>query len=258
MVDSWTGSARVEFLDIDFDLATGTQALQRVSARGPDEPFVYVVTPNVDHVVRLQRRRSDLWPVYRSAWMCLCDSRILARLAWLAGVRLKVAPGSDLTADIFRRGLASEDRIAILGGGLSLVADLKRAFGLTNIIQYDPPMGFIRDRQEVDRAVKFIVSARARYSFLAVGSPQQEIIAYQVARSGAGCGVGLCVGASLDFLLGREVRAPRMLQRMGLEWLFRLILNPQRLWVRYLVAAPKIFLVFMDWRRRMATRTAVE
>ena len=223
-----------------------------ISKRGRGEPFAYVVTPNTDHVVRLHHRRSDLWPVYRSAWMTLCDSRILARLARLVGLALPVVPGSDLTVDLFRNVIRDEDRIAILGGDDAMVAELCRKYGLTNVAHHNPPMGFVRETIEVARAIEFLISAHARYSFIAVGSPQQEIIAYHVARSGAATGIGLCVGASLEFLIGRQIRAPRAVQWLGLEWMFRLISSPRRLWRRYLVEGPEIISVFTHWRQRLA------
>jgi exopolysaccharide biosynthesis WecB/TagA/CpsF family protein len=241
--------ANAEFLDIRFDTVDEAQAMAMIAARGPNAPFAYVVTPNVDHVVRLHRHRSDLWPVYRRAWLTLCDSRILAGLARQVGLRLPVVPGSDLTQHMVCHAIAPGDRIAILGGGASIVHELRAAYGFRDIVHYDPPMGFARDSAEVARAAEFLIAARARYSFLAVGSPQQEIVARHVEKSGRAIGTGLCIGASLDFLVGRQTRAPRLMQRLGMEWLFRLLSSPRRLWRRYLVDGPAIFALFTSWRR---------
>ncbi len=241
-----------EFLDVNFDLVTRARVQATIVEREPGEPFAYIVTPNVDHVVRLQNTRSDLWSAYRLAWMTLCDSRILARLARFAGLVLPVVPGSDLTMDLFRTGIRSDDRIAILGGDNHMVAELRRRHGLTNVVHHVPPMGFIDNAVEVSRALEFLITSHARYSFIAIGSPQQEIVAYKVARSGKATGIGLCIGASLEFLIGRQVRAPKAFQMLGLEWMFRLLLSPRRLWRRYLVEGPNILLVFANWRRRLA------
>jgi exopolysaccharide biosynthesis WecB/TagA/CpsF family protein len=243
------GPASAEFLDLRFDRLDEAQAVAMIAARSADAPFAYVVTPNVDHVVRLHHRRSDLWPAYRGAWLTLCDSRVLKALAQWAGLGLPVVPGSDLTRQLVRHAIAPGDRIAILGGGTSIVEALRAAYGLTDIAHYDPPMGFARDPAEVARAAEFLIGARARYSFLAVGSPQQEIVARQVELSGRAVGTGLCIGASLDFLVGRQTRAPRLMQAMGMEWLFRLLSSPRRLWRRYLVDGPAIFGLFTAWRR---------
>lgn len=62
-------------------------------------------------------------------------------------------------------------------------------------------------------------------------------------------GVGLCVGASLDFLGGKARRAPRWMQRVRLEWLHRLAQEPRRMWRRYLVEGPKVLVLWQRWRR---------
>lgn len=242
-------AARVEYIDVAFTASGTVSVIEAIEARPADAPFAYIVTPNVDHIVRLQHQRSDLWPAYRAAWMTLCDSRILARLARKVGFTLPVVPGSDLTRQMFEQVVRSHDRIAILGGRSELIAQLAERYGLRNLRHYNPPMGFIQDPVEVTKAVRFLVESGARYHFLAVGSPQQEILAYRVAQAGRATGVGLCVGASLDFLTGIQERAPLVMQRMGLEWLFRLGANPRRMWKRYLVDGPLIFPIEQRWRR---------
>jgi N-acetylglucosaminyldiphosphoundecaprenol N-acetyl-beta-D-mannosaminyltransferase len=56
-------------------------------------------------------------------------------------------------------------------------------------------------------------------------------------------GAGLCIGASLDFITGRERRAPRLVQRLSLEWAYRLAVDPRRMWRRYLVEGPRVFVM---------------
>lgn len=239
----------ISFLDVGFTSLDPESVLRAVSERPARAPFAYVVTPNVDHVVRLQRNRSDLWPVYRAAWMTLCDSRILAILARNMGCSLPVLPGSDLTQSMFERVVQPADKIAVIGGSASDIRKLASRYGLRNIHHYNPPMGFINDPAEVRRAVDFIIETGARYSFLAVGSPQQEMLAYRVKLAGGGKGIGFCVGASLDFLTGVQKRAPLVMRLLALEWLHRLASNPGRMWRRYLYEGPMIFRITRDWKR---------
>lgn len=248
-----TVAGLVEFLDLGFTRMDMAEAIEAIVARPSSAPFSYIVTPNVDHVVRLQRRRSDLWPAYRGAWMTLCDSRILARMAKAVGRDLPVVTGSDLTAALFEHRICADDRIAILGGSEDMVLRIAERFALRDVRHHNPPMGFIRDAKEVARAVRFVVEAQARYVFLAVGSPQQEIIARRVSRTRSARGVGFCVGAGLEFLTGDQERAPRVMQQMSLEWLYRLGCDPQRLWRRYLIDGPQIFRIHQTWRRMSAS-----
>ena len=239
-----------EFIDLKFAWRDQAQVLKDVEQRPKDAAFAYIVTPNVDHVVRIQHERSDLWPMYRNAWITLCDSRILGRLAQRSGLLLPIVPGSDLTVALFREVVRPDDRIAVIGGSADAMNILRQLFGLTDLIHHNPPMGFIHDHAATADAVQFAIAARARYIFIAVGSPQQEILAYRIARTGQATGVGLCIGASLQFLTDEQARAPKLLQRLSLEWLFRLLSDPRRLWRRYLVDGPLIFEIARKWRHR--------
>jgi exopolysaccharide biosynthesis WecB/TagA/CpsF family protein len=82
---------------------------------------------------------------------------------------------------------------------------------------------------------------------MSVGAPQQEMAARAAMQRGDAVGVGLCCGAALEFLAGRKARAPRWMQKAGLEWLHRLSSEPARLWRRYLFEGPAIFWIWRRW-----------
>jgi UDP-N-acetyl-D-mannosaminuronic acid transferase (WecB/TagA/CpsF family) len=106
----------------------------------------------------------------------------------------------------------------------------------------NPPMGFIDDPSEVARCVEFIESCSPfRFCFLAVGAPQQELLARMLKARGKARGMAFCIGASINFLTGVERRAPPWMQRIGMEWLYRLVHDPGRLAKRYLVRGPRVF-----------------
>ena len=75
------------------------------------------------------------------------------------------------------------------------------------------------------------------------------MVAIDALESGHAKGLGLCVGASLDFLAGKVKRAPAWMQKTRLEWLYRLASEPKRMWKRYLVEGPKIFIIWAKWVR---------
>ena len=100
-------------------------------------------------------------------------------------------------------------------------------------------------------------SSPFRFCFLAIGSPQQEIIAQKLKGRGVARGLALCIGASIDFITGAEKRAPLWIRKSGFEWVFRLVQNPRRLAKRYLVRGPRIFLLLPHIELRLRRPTAV-
>jgi exopolysaccharide biosynthesis WecB/TagA/CpsF family protein len=222
-----------------------------IDSRPDLSSFGYVVTPNADHLVRLSRNPL-LLPLYTGAMLCLMDSRVVARAAGLLGLDPPaVTTGSDLTAALLAKHLRPQERVTIIGVRDAHLAELVRRTGIAAPAHYDPPMGFDRDPVEMARAVRFVLDNPARYVFLAVGSPRQEQLAAAIVATGAATGTGLCIGASLEFLAGAIPRAPGFMQKAGIEWLHRLMVDPRRLSRRYLVDNPVIFrLLFQERRRR--------
>ena len=240
---------RVEFLGLGFDAWSHGQVADWLAARGAASRYAYLVTPNVDHLIRLADAPAAVRRAYDEAELVLCDSRVLARLAGWAGVWLPVVPGSDLTALLFARLLGPGDRVCLIGGGEGDGAALEALHPGVTVVQHRPPMGLMGDAAARARAVEAAVAARARVTLFAVGSPQQELLAHDMAARGDARGTALCIGASTDFLLGRQRRAPRLVQRLSLEWAWRLLTNPRRLARRYLVEGPAIVPMAWRWRR---------
>ncbi|MFZ5707799.1 MAG: WecB/TagA/CpsF family glycosyltransferase [Pseudomonadota bacterium] len=246
----------MEFLGLRFDPAGAAQMRAILRARTKDDRCAYIVTPNVDHVVRLADLPCDApeWAAYREAGWCLCDSRILSFLARLWGMRLPVVTGSDLTADLFDTIAVAGDRVCVIGGQAADIGRLASLFPGLDLVQHIPPMGLRHDAAARAQAADFAVASQARFTLLAVGSPQQELIAADVARRPDARGTLLCVGASLDFLVGRERRAPRWMRLVGLEWFHRLCVSPRRMWRRYLLSGPRILLILYRYPRSVVRR----
>jgi exopolysaccharide biosynthesis WecB/TagA/CpsF family protein len=244
-------------LGLEFDDVHADAALAMLAARPAGARFAYLVTPNADHLVRLAREPARYGPLYRDAAWRLLDSRVVARLAGAMGLPAPpVVTGSDLTARLLGEVVAADDRIAVLGGTAATVEAVRRRFRLSGLLHHDPPMGFDADPAALQTAVAFLEDAQARFSFLCVGSPRQEIVARTLAERGRATGTALCVGASLRFLSGEERRAPRLVQRAGMEWAWRLAQDPRRLARRYLVEDPALLRLLLKERsaRRAAQR----
>lgn len=239
----------VEFLGLDFEVSTFPVVLSRLLDRDPHDSFAYLATPNVDHVVRLHDtalvRRDDIWQAYEDAAWLQCDSRILSRLAKWRKLTIPVVTGSDLTRALLEQ-LEPGSTVAVIGGSSELPARLRERYPNVRVLQHQAPMGLLHNVTALDEAADFAAECNARFTLIAVGSPQQELLAHAIKLRPGATGLGLCIGASLDFLTGEQVRAPVFFQKAGIEWLFRLGSNPRRFWRRYLVEGPKIFQLW--WR----------
>lgn len=240
---------------LDIDDYNLDEALSLVVAFGSDR-FGYIVTPNVDHIIR-HHQDSYFRALYDQATYVLLDSRFLAHTVGLVKRQvLRVCLGSDLTTAVLSSVIRSTDVAVLVGGTAQQAQILRDRFGLRKLHHIDPPMGFIRDPDAVEKCLREIEALSPfRFCFLAVGSPQQEIIAQNLKERGIARGLALCVGAAVNYLTGVERRAPLWMQHAGFEWLYRLLQDPRRLAKRYLIRGPKIFLLL--WRIELRVRKTV-
>ncbi len=237
------------FCGVRFDDLDAAGTLKRCAEITVQDKFKFIVTPNVDHVVRLNKEPGVFKPLYSAAWLSVCDSRILQLLAKISGPVLHAVPGSDLTAALFAEVIDPSEPVNVIGGDDDVMSAVIKRYGLTRLNHHQPPMGLRKNPEAVHAAAKFITDNPARFTFICVGSPQQEMVAKAARITGKAKGIGLCVGASLDFLAGKVKRAPRWMQKTRLEWLYRLASEPKRMWKRYLVEGPKIFVIWAKWVR---------
>jgi N-acetylglucosaminyldiphosphoundecaprenol N-acetyl-beta-D-mannosaminyltransferase len=234
----------VYFLGCRFDSEFIEEAVSSILVE-TNRAFKYVVTPNVHHIVKMHEDPATTRPLYERAWRVFCDSRVLSRLARLNGLTLPVITGSDLTARLIEVAAESHLKIAIIGPTGATCAALVEKYPGLDFVVHTPPMGFIKSQDEIQKCVDFVVENQASLIFLAVGMPQQEILAFHIADHPKALGIGLCIGASIDFLTGKQRRAPVWMQKAGLEWLHRLLSDPRRLASRYLIECPRIFFLML-------------
>lgn len=241
----------IDFLGLPFCLLTPAQVIDTMIAHC-GAPYRYVVTPNAYHIVAAHDAPARLLPIYRAAWLSLCDSRIVRALARLERRALPLVTGSDLVAGLLARldadGPHNAKRILVVGPPRHAEAALRAAYPNVSF-EVMPAPAALAENAELQRAVaRACLKRHWDMALLCVGCPAQEIIAHELARLGCKSGVALCVGAAVDFLTGARSRAPRWLQQLSLEWAYRLALEPARLWRRYLLDSPRIVRIFMATR----------
>ena len=242
----------VEFLGLPFSVLTQAEVVGAIAA-DCGAPYRYLVTPNAYHVVAAHEEPARLLPIYRAAWLSVCDSRILRALARLDRQALPLVTGSDLVAALLARLNAEgrpglPQRILVVGPPHGAEAMLHAAYPNLIFEILPTPGGLAHDAELRLAVARACISRRWDIALLCLGCPAQELIAYTLAELGCRSGIALCVGASIDFLIGKRSRAPRWLQRLSLEWAYRLAQEPGRLWRRYLVESPKILRIFIAAR----------
>lgn len=254
MVTQLVNSSTVEFLGVKFDNIGYEGALREIGGRGAHLPFAYVVTPNVDHLVRMHDGNPEILRLYRAAWISVCDSRVLTALARTVGLRLPTVSGVDLSEGVLDRLVADGDRVGVIGSSTEALDVVRARYPRITFHHCNPPMNFIHDGREVQKTLDFMRANPSRFWLITIGSPQQERLAYLAGREKGISGVGFCVGNTINFLADPGSRAPMWMRRLALEWLYRLITEPRRLWRRYLVDDIRIVPVFL---RAAFTGTAV-
>jgi N-acetylglucosaminyldiphosphoundecaprenol N-acetyl-beta-D-mannosaminyltransferase len=244
---------RISLCGVGVDACTMEEAVDKIVAHAEAHGApAYVVTPNAQHYValRLNRRFRE---IYRLAFLSLADGVPLLWAARLLGTPLAGrVNGTDifehLCAAAAKRGL----RIFLLGGrrgAAERAAEvLKEKYSKLNIVgTYCPPVGFERDRDEIRTIDRRIRTAMPDILFVGLGAPKQEYW-IQDYHKVLGIPVSLGIGNSFEFVAGMVRRAPRWMQSSGMEWAFRLLTEPQRLWKRYVFGNPQFVWMVLQYK----------
>lgn len=254
--------ARIHLCGTAVDGVTLEQAVERIvrHARARGAP-ANVVTPNAQHLC-LVKDDARFAEAYRGAWLSVADGVPLVWAARLLGTPL---PGRVNGTDLFERVSAAAAGeglgVFLLGGRPGAAAEAARVLqarhpGLRIAGTSCPPMGFERDPAALAKVEEEIRAAAPDLLFVGLGAPKQEVWMHEY-RARLGVPVTVGIGGSFEMVSGRVPRAPRWMQRAGLEWLFRLGREPRRLVVRYATTNPRfVWMVLRQWMGSRRPRTA--
>jgi len=239
-------------------LRQATAQLLLLGQRCEGTPAV-VVTPNVDHLMRLDAD-PQLQQLYAQADYIFADGMPLVWASRMSATPLpERVTGADLFVQLAHACAASQVPILVIGGlpgqEQLLVDAFARVYPGLQAQIYCPSMQFDPFGQEGEQALARVNASRPGIVFVCLGMPKQERWA-MAQRQHMQTGVVLCVGAAMEFALGFKVRAPLWMQKTGLEWSWRLASEPRRLWRRYIVqGAGFIGLLLRERQRQRASQT---
>lgn len=244
--------ARIKFMNTDIDNLTMAETLNEIDKLIQKKNCSYVVTPNVDHIVRLEKDE-ELQKVYKNASLILTDGKPLIWISkWYKTPIKEKISGSDLFPRVCQLAANKNYKMYLLGAAEG-VADtaarnlMKKYQGLNIVGTYSPPFGFEKNEQEMNKIKAQIQEVHPDILIVGLGCPKQEKFMYYHCKE-LGVPISFGLGASIDFEAGNIKRAPKWMSNHGLEWLYRFSKEPKRLFKRYFVDDLKIIQVARKYR----------
>ena len=233
----------IDFLNIKIQVITQQELLRNLKKGA-------LITPNVDHLVKLQKDE-DFYRVYQQAEWVVCDSKILYLMSKLLKEPLPEAiPGSSFfTAYYMYHKDDPNCKIFLLGAaeGIAEKARLninKKVEREIVVGAHSPSYGFEKNEKECEELVRIVNESGANVLLVGVGAPKQEKWIMKYRDRMPNVDVFMALGATIDFEAGTLKRAPEIWQKCGMEWLYRALKEPKRLFKRYFVDDMQFFYYF--------------
>ncbi|MEM7555062.1 MAG: WecB/TagA/CpsF family glycosyltransferase [Cyanobacteria bacterium P01_A01_bin.84] len=206
-----------------------------------------VFTPNVDHMMKLQRDK-QFYSVYQKADYRVCDSKILMYASNFLGtpVTEKIS-GSDLFPAFYKYYQHDENiKIFLLGAVDEVVKTAQQKINAKvgrDIVSavHSPSFGFEKNDVECQQIIEMINDTDATVLAIGVGAPKQELWIAKHKKELKNIKIFLAIGATINFEAEKVKRSPKWISEIGFEWLYRLLSEPRRLWKRYLLDALPFF-----------------
>jgi N-acetylglucosaminyldiphosphoundecaprenol N-acetyl-beta-D-mannosaminyltransferase len=215
---------KIEIFGIKFDDLTIREVLEkiRVLLESVQDKQHYIVLPYSEFVVKAQKDE-EFRNILNQADLCLCEGRGLWLMTKLAGKKLKQnISGVELIYELSNSIQHSGNNIFLLGGKDDVVKKTKEKLGKIII-------GAENGYQDLDKVIEKINRVKSDILLVGLGSPKQEKWIYENLKKMPGVKVAIGIGGAFDFVSGRIKRAPRILRKIGMEWLWRLMMQPKRI-----------------------------
>ena len=233
----------VKVLNIDILNITRQQLLENLHEG-------VLITPNLDHLIKLQKDK-EFYDCYKKAKWVVCDSNILRLFSKLLKKPfLEAIPGSSFFTSYYMYHKDDADcKIFLLGAKEGVAAKamerINAKVGRQIVVgAYSPSFGFEKNEEECKEIVNIINKSGANVVLVGVGAPKQEKWIMKWKHMMPGVKVWMALGATIDFEAGNVKRAPKIYQKLAMEWLYRFTREPKRLFHRYFVDDMKFFWYF--------------
>ena len=236
---------RIEFLNTYIDNLTAAEEKNAVDSLIQAGGNHYVVTPNSDIVVKMQDD-TELKEICDKADLILTDGQIVVKLSRYLGNPIKERVCmTDFVWDVFDLAIKKDYRVFLFGGKEDVLfkatENIKKRLPELNIVDsYSPPFGFEKNEEMLEEANRRIKASDADILIVFLGCPKQEKFIYQN-KDKYQVPISITMGGCVDFIAGKVKRAPLWMQNIGLEWFYRFLQEPKRMFRRYFVDDIRIF-----------------
>lgn len=245
---------RMRFMNSYIDNVTKEEAIAHIEECINTRKIGHIITPNVDQVIRIE---SDKYfkEIYENAELLLADGTPLVWISrWYKKPIKEKICGSDLVPDLCKLAAQKGYLIFLLGSAEGVAAKAaenlkKNNPGLRVAGVYSPPYGFEKDKNEIDKINKMLFNSKADMLFVGMGVPKQDIFIYENMNKYQ-IPMSFSIGATIDFEAGIQKRAPKWINHIGMEWLYRLAHDPKRMFKRYIIDDMKIFKLAWRYKKR--------
>jgi N-acetylglucosaminyldiphosphoundecaprenol N-acetyl-beta-D-mannosaminyltransferase len=199
----------------------------------------HVVTANAQFYVMAERLSRFRKCLERAEYVCADGFSIQLACKWLANTPIVRCPGVDLVKDLCKEGASHGLRVYLLGGTPGSAAlsarILSESYPGLEVVGTDcPPLDFEKNAETLNAVLSRLANARPQVVFVGLGAPKQEYFIDQHIRP-LRISVAVGVGGTFEMISGRVPRAPGWIRHIGMEWCYRLLREPRRLWRRYLI-----------------------
>lgn len=236
---------RIKFMNTYIDNLTADEAVKYIEKCIQDRKIGHVITPNVDQIIRIEKD-NYFKEICDNAELLLVDGH---PLMWIAKYYKKPFKekicGSDLVPKLCEVAAKKGYSVFFLGAAPGVAEkaaeNLIKEYPELNVAgTYSPPLGFENDKDEIKKINDILLKSKADMLFVGMGVPKQDIFIYEN-KDNYKIPMSFSIGGAIDFIAGKQKRAPKWISNIGMEWFYRLVNDPRRMFKRYIVDDMRIF-----------------
>ncbi|MBR6698050.1 MAG: WecB/TagA/CpsF family glycosyltransferase [Lachnospiraceae bacterium] len=243
---------RIQLMNICIDNVSMEEVIAEVDFIINNNLKKYVVTPNVDHIVKLEKNE-EFKKAYDEAGMVLVDGTPLMWISkWYRTPLKEKITGPRLTETLIELAATRGYTVFFLGAAEGVAKKAEELMkikykSLNTVGSYSPQYGFENDKEEINKIVTLINEAKPDLLIAGMGSPKTEIFLNKHIHN-MNIHIALSVGAAIDFMAGNVSRCPSWINKIGFEWLYRFFKEPKRMFKRYFIDDIKICKIALKYK----------